>query len=320
MRTLGCTAVVAMSAMMHSAAPAQGSPTPIAERATATLVIPGFADFLVADGDAVWATNEGRVELLHRDRALPVASVAIDEPCGAMSVAYGALWVANCRDSSIYRVDLATRTIVAKIRTGLADPTGELSLAAGAGSVWVLSDKRGILSRIDARTNHVVARINVAPNSFAAAFDFGAVWVTNTGAPGAAGAGAVQRIDPDENAVVATIPVGPTPRFLATGEGGVWTLNQGDGSVTRIDPHSNRAIATIALGMRGTGGDIAAGGGRVWVRGKTVLLAAIDPTSDRVVEVLGPPAGSGAVRVAGDWVWVTAHDIHTVWVLYSMPR
>jgi hypothetical protein len=29
----------------------------------------------------------------------------------------------------------------------------------------------------------------------------------------------------------------------------------------------------------------------------------------------GPPAGSGAVRVAGELVWVTAHDTQTVWVL-----
>ncbi len=49
------------------------------------------------------------------------------------------------------------------------------------------------------------------------------------------------------------------------------------------------------------------------------MLAAIDPVRNHVVEVLGPPAGSGAVRVARDLVWVTAHDIHTVWVLRPEP-
>src|SRR5215469_15454122 len=38
--------------------------TPIGQSAVATLHVPGFADFLVADGDAVWATNQGRVEKL----------------------------------------------------------------------------------------------------------------------------------------------------------------------------------------------------------------------------------------------------------------
>jgi virginiamycin B lyase len=190
-----------------------------------------------------------------------------------------------------------------------------LSLAAGAGAIWVLSDRKGVLSRIDAATNRVTATITVAPESFAAVFGFGAVWVTNTRSAVAGAGGSVQRIDPASGRVVATIGVGPTPRFLAAGEGGVWTLNQGDGTVSRIDPATNTTAASIPTGMAGTGGDIATGAGRVWVHGKAVLLAAIDPATNRVAEVFGPPAGSGAVRVAGDLVWITAHDAQTVWVM-----
>lgn len=289
--------------------------TPIARRALATLTIPGFVDFLATDGRAAWATNRGRVEKLVHDQAAPVAKVAMPAPCGAMTVAFGALWVANCSDSSVYRIDLTSNRVTAIIATGLADPTGELSLASGAGSIWVLSDARGVLSRIDPYTNTVAARIPVAAGSYAAAFAFGAVWITNT----TPGNGGVQRIDPVSERVTATVAVGPTPRFLAAGEEGVWTLNQGDGTVTRIDPGSNRVVATIDVHMPGGGGDIAVGGGRVWVRGKGVLLAAIDPATNQVVEVLGPPAGSGAVRVADDLVWVTAHDTQTVWVLRHRP-
>ena len=115
--------------------------------------------------------------------------------------------------------------------------------------------------------------------------------------------------------MTATIAVGPRPLFLAAGEGGVWALNQGDGTVTRIDPATNAVAATIDVGVPGTGGDIATGAGRVWVRAKPVLLSAIDPSTNVVVERFGPPAGSGAVRVAGRHVWVTAHDTNTVWVL-----
>ncbi len=295
------------------------APTPIAKRALATLTIPGNADFLVADGDDVWVTNEGRVEKLRHDSPLPIASVPVPEPSGAMSIAFGSLWVANCRDSSVYRINLTTLEVVSIIHTGLADPEGELSLAAGAGSVWVLTDKRGVLSRISPKTNQVVARIKVAPHSYAAVFGFKSVWVSNTGTADASGSGSVQRIDPTTNTVVATIPVGKTPRFLAAGEGAVWVLNQGDGSVTRINPRKNQVAAVLPLGMAGTGGDIATGGHRVWVRGKNILLAAINPATTRVVSVFGPPAGSGAVRVAGGRVWVTAHDIHTVWVLPITP-
>jgi streptogramin lyase len=72
---------------------------------------------------------------------------------------------------------------------------------------------------------------------------------------------------------------------------------------------------TIPLGMEGGGGDIATGAGKVWVRGTRTLLATIDPATNRVTRIYGPPAGSGAVRVADDLVWVTAHDTNTVWVL-----
>jgi len=306
-------ASVALS--LTNQAAAQDSVTPIVKHALVTLRIPGYADFLAADGEAVWTTNEGRVEKLRHEHSRPVAQVPISGPCGAMTIGFGALWVANCPDSSVYRIDLRTNKVSGVIRTGLADPTGELSLAAGAGSVWVLTDQKGFLSRINPHTERVVARIPVAAHSYAAAFGFNSVWITNTGPDGAAAPGSVQRIDPKTNRVVATIPVGPAPRFLAAGEGGVWTLNQGDGSVTHIDPRTNRVVATTQVGMKGSGGDIATGGGRVWVRGSRLLLLSIDPATDRVLERFGPPAGSGAVRVAGNLVWVTAHDIHTVWVL-----
>ena len=323
--SVGVAAVVAIMASMVQAQDTIAT-TSIAARAVATLKVPGFADFLVADGKAVWVTNRGRIEKLDRDHAEPVLTATVPSPCGAMAVGFGAVWVANCRDSSVYRVDRKSARVVAMIPTGLADRRGELSLAVGAGSVWVLSDRAGVLSRIDPRTNRVIARIAVAPFSFAAVFGFGSVWISNTGAPNAGGpgapasagtttAGSVQRIDPATNQVVATIPVGPTPRFLAAGERGVWTLNQGDGTVSRVDPKTNMVTATIAVGVPGGGGDIDAGGGAVWVRASRVLLSVIDPRSNRVVERLGPVAGSGAVRVAGNAVWVTAHDIGTVWAV-----
>jgi DNA-binding beta-propeller fold protein YncE len=314
-----CTTLV--GSMVVTAAPQSPSPAPvpIATRASATLTIPGSADFLVADGRAVWVTNEGRVERLALGQAAPVASVALASPCGAMVTAFGSLWVADCKEGGLVRVDLRTHRVTARVATGLADPDGELSLAAGAGSIWVLTDRKGVLSRIDPATNRVVATIAVAPESFCAAFAFGAVWITNTRSAIPAAGGSVQRIDPAANRVIATIGVGPTPRFLAAGEGGVWTLNQGDGTVSRIDPATNIQAASIPAHMAGSGGDIAAGAGRIWVRGKTILLATIDPATNRVAEVFGPPAGSGAVRVAGDLVWITAHDIRTVWVLRARP-
>lgn len=287
----------------------------IDDHAVARMTIPGYVDFLAADGEAVWATNEDRVEKLQVDHSHPVATIEVPGPCGGMVVSHGSLWVASCKERSVYRLDLQSGEVAARIPSGLADPDGELSLTAGAGSVWVLSGADGVLSRIDVESNELSGAIAVLPNSFCAAFGDDSVWITNSGSPGGTAPGSVQRIDPATNEVAATIPAGPAPRFLAAGEGAVWTLNWGDGSVTRIDPRTNQAVAHLELGMEGGGGDIATGGGKVWIRGTKVLLASLDPVTNQVTTIYGPPAGSGAVRVAGDLVWVTAHDTKTVWAL-----
>jgi hypothetical protein len=49
-----------------------------------------------------------------------------------------------------------------------------------------------------------------------------------------------------------------------------------------------------------------------------VLLAR--PATNTLRTSYGPSAGSGAVRVAGDLVWVTAHDAKTVRVLRRLAR
>ena len=89
----------------------------IADYAIATLTVAGYPDFLASDEQAVWATNEDRVEKLQADRPGPVATVRVPGPCGAMVVADGSLWVASCKDLSVYRLDLGSATVVAKIPT-----------------------------------------------------------------------------------------------------------------------------------------------------------------------------------------------------------
>jgi YVTN family beta-propeller protein len=252
--------------------------------------------------------------------------VDLPAPCGAPIVSFGSLWVANCSDKSIYRIDRTTGKIISKIPTGLANKYGELSLASGAGSIWVLSDSSGVLTRIDPHKNKIQTTIKVLPLSYCVAFGYDAVWVTNTGSviynwkTGEAIAkksGSIQRINPGTNKVVANIKVGLAPLFIAAGENGVWTLNQGDGSVSRIDPLSNRVIATIDVKAAGGGGDIATGAGKVWIRGnQTAFLLSVDPKSNTVNKRYGPISGSGAVRVTkNNMIWVSSHDVNTVWLM-----
>lgn len=287
--------------------------TPIEEKATASLIIDGYPDWVEIEEKSVWVSNEA-LNLVQRIDAATnkvTASVKVNAPCAALSIGFGSVWVASC-GQSIVRISLASNAVQATVPLGIADAEG--SFAISHGSVWILCDRKGKLARINGKTNAIETTLDVAPNSFAAASGYGSVWITNTGDdPNARGS--VQRIDPNANRVITTIEVGKQPRFIAVGEGGVWTLNQTDGSVTRIDPQTNKVVATILCDVPGTGGDIAAGEGYVWVRAKKNLLLKIDPKENKVVEIFGPPAGSGAVRAGHGAVWITAHDINKIWRL-----
>jgi sugar lactone lactonase YvrE len=267
--------------------------------------VPGFADFLAVDGDSVWATNKGRVE--RWSRAGKQAEVAMAHPCGAMAIAAGSLWVADCHDKTLNRIDLATAKIVAVIATGIASADGEMNVAAGDGSIWVASEAKGIIARVDPASNSVIASIPVNPDSNYLAFGEGALWaVSGTQAT-------VQKIDPQINAVVKTTKLGRQPGFLAAGEGAVWVQEQGDGTLVRIDPGTGETSGRVKVDETLKYGDIDSGGGRIWLRttaGQAFVV--IEPASLAILARVGKPAGSGALRYTPAGVWTTAHDVHTL--------
>ena len=289
--------------------------TDIDKAAVATLNIKGYPDWIEISKDAVWISNGGLNSMQRIDPKTnqTIAEVNVQEPCAAFTIGFGSVWVASCSEKVIVRISEKDNKVIAKIPLTIANDEG--SIVADKNGVWVLSDAKGLLTRIDPKKNKVVAEIKVKANSFAAMEGFGSIWITNTGDGTSNEQGSVQRIDPRTNSVVATIPVGTQPRFLAVGEEGVWVFNQGEGSVSRIDPTTNKVVTTIECHVPGTGGDIAAGEGYVWVRAKQELLLVIDPKSNKVIRKFGPPAGSGAVRAGQGAVWITAHDVNKIWRL-----
>lgn len=295
------------SAMFCVSAPSHAS-----ELTEHELSVPGFADFLAVDGDTVWATNDGRVEQWSPKGKL--ASAAVPRPCGAMSIAFGSLWVANCKGGEVYRIDPKTAQILATIPVG-AGPSGELNVVAGAGSVWAPSETTGIIARIDPATNAVTASISVAPGTSYLAFGFDALWsVSGKGQT-------LQRIDPATNAVTHTIELGKQPGFLTAGEGGVWVQEQGDGTVARIDPQTVEVSGRVKVGEKLAYGDIDTGGGRIWLRTtEDQTFAVIDPQSMEVVMRAGKAAGSGALRYTPAGIWTSAHDLQTLSWWTEMPK
>ena len=267
--------------------------------------VPGFADFLTVDGASVWATNRGRVERWSRQRLL--ARVAMAHPCGAMALTGHFLWVADCKAGTLNRIATRGKHRITPIKTGIANPQGELNVVAGAGSIWVTSEAKGVISRVDPATLKVIATIPVNPNAFYLAFGLDALWaVSGT-------EGTIQKIDPATNSVVATTKLGKEPGFLVAGEGAVWVQEQGDGTLARIDAQTAAVTGRVKVGANLKWGDIDAGGGKIWLRTTDdQVFAVIDPASLAILARVGKPAGSGALRYTPEGVWTTAHDEHTL--------
>ncbi|TCM20570.1 streptogramin lyase [Novosphingobium sp. PhB165] len=298
MRTFGLTVLAAAGAMATISTAAQAQQEQV-------ITVPGFADFLAVDGKTVWATNKGRVERWSRESKL--AEVAMAHPCGAMAIADGSLWVADCKEGTLNRIDIRTAKLTATIATGIANPKGELNVVAGAGSIWVASDAGGKIARVDPASNSVTASVTVDPGTWYLAFGFGSLWAVS------AEQQSLQRIDPKTNSVVGKTPLGKEPGFLAAGSGGVWVQEQGDGTVARIDPHTGELSGRIKVGENLKWGDIDTGSGKVWLRTTDdQVFVVIDPKTMGVDKRMGKAAGSGALRYTHHGLWTTAHDEHTL--------
>jgi hypothetical protein len=91
-------------------------------------------------------------------------------------------------------------------------------------------------------------------------------------------------------------------------------MNNVAGTVTRVDASTNAVVSTIKVAQRRVdGGDMSVGGGYAWARVSDALVAQIDPATNTVVARYGPEAGSGSVAADKDAVWISAHDVTTVW-------
>lgn len=267
--------------------------------------VPGFADFLAVDGDTVWVTNAGRVEQWSTDKLL--ALTVMPRPCGTMAVGFGSLWVANCTDGTLYRIDLASAEVQTIIATGIANPKGETNVVIGAGSVWVPSDGAGKVARVDPETNEVIASISVDPGTFYLSYGFDAVWAASSDEQ------SLQKIAPETNTVTDKISLGKQPGFLVAGEGAVWVQEQGDGTVVRVDPDSVEVTGRAKVGENLIYGDIDAGGGKIWLRTTDdQTFAVIDPQSMEVLTRAGKPVGSGAIRYTPSRIWTSAHDVLSI--------
>ena len=229
--------------------------------------------------------------------------------CEAMDAGFDAAWTATCGRPGLVRIDAATGTLTA-VEIGGQMPEAEASIGVGEGAVWMVV--KGLpreLVRVDPATNLVTGRFPIPGAPTAVRAGLGGVWVSDPQEH------VIHHVDPVSGAIVASIEVGGQPQFLAVGEGAVWTMNQSAGTISRIDPATDAVVAEIELGETVRGGDIAVGGGFLWLRGSRTLLFQIDPATNEIVHRYGPSAGSGSVAADSTAVWITAHDILAIWRL-----
>ena len=198
------------------------------------------------------------------------------DPCAGLVSAFNSLWVPNCGDGTVARIDSKTYKMTAKLAIGTGGRRA--SIAATPDSVWMFTDRRGTLSRIDPVQNLVVAEFRVYADCSTVVFGEAALWlvcpVENR----------VLRVDPKTNLVDKSIEVSAAPIALALGESSVWVLCEREGKVERIDPKTNKVSKTIELGAPAMGGAIAFGEGSVWVSTAGFPIARIDPQAEKVVQ------------------------------------
>jgi YVTN family beta-propeller protein len=342
---LGCLAAIVAGCSPSSTAPppTSGSPTPLPSAATATegptavpatpsptLDLPALQDIVDAGARPFQVTPSPDFAIIAASNLVAsgidkgigmvdatgkvVASWTIPgDTCGAFDVSDAYVWSATCGPGGPGLVAIAIEgqgSPPTSVELGSTMPDSESSIGVADETVWiVITAFPRQLVKVDARTFKVLARYEIPGSVTAVRAGLGGVWIADVAN------NAIVRFDPMTEAVVATIEVGKRPQFLAVGEGAVWVMNQLDGTVSRIDPASNTVAATIAVGEPIEGGDIAVGGGYVWLRGSNTLLFKIDPATNAVVARYGPSSGSGSVAADDDAVWITAHDITTVWRL-----
>jgi len=285
---------------------APGVRIPIAKlKPEAVYEFPGAPDWMAVDKE-VWVSNDPKHLVARLDpKSSTATTFAVGKnPCSGLAAGFGSLWVPNCGDSTVTRLDLKDGKAQATFPMTIAHSEG--GVAVGAGSFWILTDAKGTLARVDPATNKVVAEVYVAPGSFAVAFGNNAIWVTSSDK------NTLTRVNAQTNVIEETIAVGPKPRFLTVGEGAVWTLNQGDGSISRVDPKTNKVVATIEAGIPGGGGEISAGEGSVWATSFEYPITRIDPSTNKVAQQFFGPGGD-SIRAGLGYVWLTNIRAGNVW-------
>jgi virginiamycin B lyase len=259
-----------------------------------------FGSFVVANGN-LWIPDSGHGKVIRYDIAgrKIVAEIQVGDPAKAsygdpqmVAVSGDSVWVTQCAEKKLARIDPATNQIVDTIQLDV-EP---YALAIDGNSLWVTSFDANQVLRVDLQTKEITAIKNIE-NPLGVSVGGGSVWVAKHRT------GSLVRIDPNTGSVIERIqlPGGSTPEHVIFAEGSAWVANNLGNSISRVDPQTN-AQTVISLPQRAV--NISMGGGFIWValhpQQDAVVdlskyqLAKIDPNTDQVAQVFDFPGASSS--------------------------
>jgi streptogramin lyase len=269
----------------------------------------GDPDWLAVGFGSLWVSvpkNDEIVRINPVNNSIQARIRVPGEPCYGIGIGKTHAWVLTCKGQALARIRPWDNKVDRTLAVHIA-PHGEGAIAVAENSVWFVGNEGGHAAQLVRLTGSGSKITNIGADSAVVNAAFGSIWVTSSGE------GKIYRVDPARLRVTAKIGVPAEPRFTTVGAGSVWVLSQSNGSVSRIDPRSNKIVATIEAGVPGAGGDIAYGGGRLWVAAAGTPLTRVDPQSNKVLEQYGNYKGADAIRFGFGSVWVSDHGKGDVW-------
>jgi streptogramin lyase len=268
-----------------------------------------FNSFVAVDG-TLWIPDSGHGKLIRYDTSARqvAAEIQVGDPSKAtfgdpqvVAVAGDSIWVTQCAERKLSRVDPATNRIVDSIQLDV-EP---YDIAIDGNTLWVTSFEPDQVLRVDAQTKEVIAIKDIG-KPLGIALGGGAVWVAEHRQ------GNLVRIDPATNTIVERIqlPDGSTPENVIFADGSVWVANNLGRSISRVDPQTNLQTV-IALPQRSV--HVSSGGGFIWVGLypdqdaeidlSTYKLGKVDTSNNQVLQVFDFPGAGGSAYWDGT-LWI----------------
>ena len=263
----------------------------------------------------LWVTDGGRVAAVDpQTKKLASAPRTVRPSLYDIAAGDAGVWAAARDGSKVIVLPLDSRTGRPGRRIALEgfDPVSlrggdYLKLAVGAGRVWAAAYDETYSVIVPLPTGRQIDVSSSTVEDVAAGG--GAGWlITEEEEPGSSG-GSLDRVDP-RTGQAKTVTVEDSPIAVTHGVGSVWVLFED--SVKRYEEASGREVATIDLeGLDASGGDIAVGGGTVWVvAGTSRRAAAVEVESNELSGGTVPLPGGDPRDLAAtpESAWITMAD------------